>query len=112
MMSKIGSERPGTGQSPSAEELRTAYEGLREQTLKSTYDGRGELGLTLLMRQGMAVWIAASSSGVPRTIEPLRKPATGGGAVVGVATALQQEVAMLVASMVLRVSHREVNPWA
>jgi hypothetical protein len=63
------------------------------------------------MRQGMAAWIAAWSSGVPRTIEPLRKPATESGT-VGVATALQQEVAMLVASMVLRVSHREVTPWA
>ena len=91
---------------PPLEGARQDYESLRRSALNGG-SGPRELGLALLMRQGMAAWIRAWSAcaSVPR---PTRSPI--GGESLTLPEGVRGDVTQLLVTMALGASRREARP--
>jgi len=88
-------------QLPAGSDLVTRYEDLRQGVVTSA--ARPGQGLTVLLRQGMAAWMAACAA-APVPPDRLRIPPRGTQA-----TGLLGEIVTLVVELVLA-QHREVHP--
>ncbi|MGH8566335.1 MAG: hypothetical protein ACREXW_20560 [Gammaproteobacteria bacterium] len=84
-----------------------AYEALRGAVLAPGGPPTAELGLTLLMRSGMAAWMRAYAAHA--TLE--RKPtAVPGAPATAVAPETRSQLVGMLASMILGAAPKEVHP--
>lgn len=84
----------------SAEALVGAYEALRQQATEQGSSSHRELGLALLMRQGVAAWLQAYRQAIP-------KSAPQSDAAMALPPGIRGDLTLILAGMALGVAVKE-----